>query len=153
MRYLYFAERLSEKNSIHHYDLDDVFWDNTADHYGTKMPVERRTELFNRILSEDDWIIEGVFFDWLNDSFEQADKIFIMETPIIISRYRIIRRFFRRKLGHEKGKKETLKSLIELLKWTERFQNMNMPKIRSLLQKYNEKVIVLRNPKEIRNYI
>lgn len=53
----------------------------------------------------------------------------------------IVRRFIRRKLGIEKGKKESLKSLIDLLKWTDKFKKVNLPKIREILLPYFYKVI------------
>ena len=46
-----------------------------------------------------------------------------------------------RKLGLEKGKKETFKSLFDLLKWADKFQTKNLPEIQKLLEKYREKVI------------
>lgn len=36
----YLAKKLSEKFNIPHFDLDDLFWDNSSDRYGVKMPVE-----------------------------------------------------------------------------------------------------------------
>ena len=38
----YLAKRLSEKYNIPHFDLDDIFWDNSSDRYGVKMPDEKR---------------------------------------------------------------------------------------------------------------
>ena len=56
-------------------------------------------------------------------------------------KYRIIRRFFRRKLGLEQGKKETLKSLFQLLKWADKYQQVNLVEIRNLLAPYANKVM------------
>ena len=52
-------------------------------------------------------------------------------------------RSIKRKLGILKGKKETLKSVYNLLKWTETFQNKNLKEIRSILDRYGNKVIWL----------
>ena len=59
----YLAKRLSEKYNIPHFDLDDIFWDNSSDRYGVKMPDEKRNQLLDDILRKNDWIIEGVFYD------------------------------------------------------------------------------------------
>lgn len=91
------------------------------------MSVKNRTQRLNDILKNNDWIIEGVFYDWLQDSFSKADYIFILTTKPIVFHYRIIRRFIRRKLGIEKSKKETLKSLKDLLIWTNKYQKYNIP--------------------------
>ena len=63
-----------------------------------------------------DWIIEGVFYDWLDGSFRDADVIILLDIPKRVYRFRIIRRFVKRKLGMERAKKETLSSLVALLK-------------------------------------
>ena len=58
-------------------------------------------------------------------------------------------RFIKRKLGIEMGKKETLKSVYDLLKWTETFQNKNLKEIRSILDRYDNKVIFLSRKKDV----
>ena len=56
-------------------------------------------------------------------------------------------RSIKRKLGIQKGKRETLKSVYNLLKWTETFQNKNLKEIRSILDRYDDKVIWLSRKK------
>ncbi len=149
----YIAERLSKKYNIPHYDLDNFFWDNSANQYGMKMPVDKRTKMLNDVVVKDNWIIEGVYYSWLTESFERADYIFILETPKLIYKFRIIKRFIKRKLGLERAKKETLKSLKNLLRWTDKFQQVNMPEILFVLEKYQEKTVILKSKKDIYMYI
>jgi adenylate kinase family enzyme len=149
----YIAEKISQQYGIPHYDLDDIFWDNTSDSYGTKMPIAKRTEKLNDILINSDWIIEGVFYDWLRNSFSSADYIFILKTSSFIFYSRIIRRFIKRKLGLEKSKKETLKSLKDLLVWTSNYQKAKIPKIFVFLESYKEKVILIQNAEKILDFI
>ena len=47
----------------------------------------------------------------------------------------------RRKLGLEKGKKESLKSVAALLRWADKYQKEDMAEIRRILAQYPEKVI------------
>ena len=63
--------------------------------------------------------------------------------PGYLYKSRIIMRSIKRKLGIQKGKRETLKSVYNLLKWTETFQNKNLKEIRSILDRYDDKVIWL----------
>ena len=49
----------------------------------------------------------------------------------------------------EVTKKETLKSLINLLKWTDKFQNEDIKEIIKILEKYKEKVYFIKSKKEI----
>ena len=40
-----------------------------------------------------------------------------------------------------KGQKESLRSVDELLKWADRYQEKDMPEIRSMLAQYSYKVV------------
>lgn len=124
------AKELSEKYGIPHYDLDDFFWDNTARFYGTKRDNDSRDSLLNNIVEQDDWIIEGVYFSWCKQTFERADQIYVLDVPRKVYRMRIIKRFALRKLGMEKGKKESLKSLCSLLKWADNYSKTTLPEIK-----------------------
>ena len=148
----YLANRLSTKYSISHYDLDDLFWDNSANKYGVKMPIDKRNAILNDILEKDNWIVEGVYFSWLNESFQKAGTIIILDLPKRIYKLRIVFRFIKRKIKIEQGKKESIKSLINLLKWTDRFQKENLPQIYSALSVYTDKIIVLNSKRDVNNY-
>ena len=145
----YLARKLSEKYNIQHYDLDDIQWDNSADGYGLKMPVNKREELLKQILIQESWIIEGVYYAWVTESFQTADFIYVLDLPSYIYKYRIIIRFIKRKLGIEKGKKETFKSVYNLLKWTNKYQNNNLKEIKKILKEYESKVIWISDSREI----
>ena len=137
----FLAEKLSAQLGIPHYDLDDLQWDNTALSYATKRDAQERDVLLREILQKDDWIIEGVYYAWCRQCFAEADRIYLLSVPPYRYRYRILRRFVRRKLGIETGKKETLKSLFALLKWADKYQRTNLVEIRRILQAYPNKVI------------
>ncbi|MDD6795857.1 MAG: DNA topology modulation protein FlaR [Clostridiaceae bacterium] len=146
----YIANKISEKYNIPHTDLDDIFWDNSSDSYGTKAPLDERLKKLNKILDENDnWVIEGVYYEWLKDSFNAADLIFVLDISPITFNRRIVLRFIKRKLGIQKGKKETFNSLKNLLKWTNNYSKYELPKILNFLKPYNEKVILIDNGKEI----
>ena len=149
----YFAKRLSNKYNIPHYDLDNIYWDNSSQKYGVKTEIEKRDKLLQNILEKDDWIIEGIYYKWLEQSFKNADIIYILDLPKYIYKFRIIKRFVKRKLKLETAKKETLKSLLDLLKWTDKFQNEDMKEIIKILKKYKEKVYFIKSKKEIKEIL
>ena len=122
----YLAKALSKKYNIPHFDLDDIQWDNNAQTYGTKMPIEKRDALLRERLLNNDWIIEGVYYAWVQQSFDEADIIYVLDMPRYLYKSRIIIRSIKRKFGIQKGKRETLKSVYNLLKWTETFHNKNL---------------------------
>lgn len=136
----YLAEKLAKEYGIPHYDLDDIQWDNRSGDYGAKRDPEERKRLLDEILDRKDWITEGVYYAWCGRCFADADRIYLLQVPRRVYRYRIVRRFIRRKLGLEPGKKETLRSLRELLKWTDKYQRENLPAIREILRAYPDKL-------------
>lgn len=137
----YLADKLSKKYNIEHYDLDDLQWDNEAKFYGIKRNPDERQAMLQEILKKEEWIIEGVYYKWCKQCFADADKIYLLEVPRLTYKYRIIKRFIRRKLGLEKGKKETLKSLNNLLKWADSYSDNDIPEIKKLIEPYIDKVV------------
>lgn len=146
----YLAKRLSDRYHIPHFDLDNIQWDNNTDFYGVKRPLKEKTEMLQKVCTHKDWIIEGVYYAWVQQSFEEADVIYVLDTQLFLCKIRIIWRFLKRKIGLEKGKKESLKSLYNLLKWTNVFQKKNMPEIKVVMEKYKEKVVYLKSSKEVK---
>ena len=117
------------------------------------MPSEKRNALLQEILSGREWIIEGVYYAWVQQSFDEADIIYVLDMPKHLYKSRIIIRFIKRKLGALKGKKETFKSVYDLLKWTDTFQNKNLKEIKRLLDRYGNKVIWLSGKKDVQEII
>ena len=113
------------------------------------MPTDKRDELLKQILNKDAWIIEGVYYAWVLESFEQADIIYVLDMSKYLYKSRIIIRFLKRKVWIEKGKKETLKSLYNLLKWTNKYQDKNLKEITRILNQYESKVVWISDSKEI----
>jgi len=136
----FLAKELSKRYGIPRYDLDDLFWENDTGRYGVKRDPQERDALLEQILQKKDWIIEGVYYAWCGRCFEDADKIYLLDVPRHQARHRIIRRFVRRKLALEDGKRETLRSVSDLLKWADHYRESNLPEIRKLLAAYPEKV-------------
>ena len=145
----YLAKKLSKKYNIPNFDLDDIQWDNSQNSYGVKMPMETRNQMLNDILQQSDWIIEGVYYAWVQKSFEDANIIYVLDIPGWLYKIRIIRRFIKRKFSLEKGKKETLTSVCDLLKWTDTFQKTNMKEIKESLEPYKNKVVYIKKKEEI----
>lgn len=149
----YLASALSQKYHIPHFDLDDLQWDNSTGTYGTKRPPEQRNAMLQELLTHDSWIMEGIYYAWVGQCFEMADIIYVLDMPKYLYQYRILRRSLRRKLGLESGKRETLKSVLDLLKWTDTFQKRNMVEITSILEKYGGKVQRLSSRKAVRDLL
>lgn len=146
----FLAKALSKKFGIQHFDLDDIYWSNSAKTSGIKRPISERDILFAEIIQKESWIMEGIYYAWAEKSFDDADIIYIIDIPVYICKYRLIKRFFMRKTGLEKCKNESIGYLVKIIKWVDKFQNKNLPEIYALLEKYRNKTVILKNTEEIK---
>ena len=145
----FLAKQLSERLGIPAWELDELFWDNSAGSYNSN----ERGRMLEEILECDDWILEGVQHSWLGQAFAQADVICLLTTPPLLCRLRIVRRFFVRKWKKTGRRNETLRSLLKLLVWTRKFYRVNLPQIRAGLEPYRGKVVELKTKREIYSWL
>ncbi|MFI3242472.1 MAG: DNA topology modulation protein FlaR [Alphaproteobacteria bacterium] len=139
-----FARKLAKEHNFPLLELDNIFWDNSVKGYDKKRAKEERLKLLSDFMQNESYIIEGVYYSWLDNSFETADKIYILDVNIHIRNYRILKRLALRKLGILQGKNDTLKSIINLIKWNFEHLRDDMPKIMDLANKYPNKVEVIK---------
>lgn len=149
----FLAKQLSQKYHIPICSLDDLFWDNSKGSYSCKRDEKSRDVLLAQTVSQENWIIEGVQFTWCECCFAKADIIYFLDTPALLCRFRIIRRFIKRKINKTSRKTETIRSVFDLLKWTKKFYQVNLPAIRSILLQYENKVVTLSRKQEIQHLI
>jgi adenylate kinase family enzyme len=144
------AKRLSVKMKISHYELDNVVWQRyeTGD---VRRDVKERDEYLQRIIQRDAWIIEGVHYDWVHDSFKNADIIILLNPPYATRTYRIIKRFILQILGIEKSNyKPTFAMFRKMFAWNRYFEEKSKPEIMEILKKYEHKVIILKDSNDFR---
>jgi hypothetical protein len=122
------------------FDLDDLFWDRNAIHYGVKASDEGRELALTQILASEAWIIEGVYYRWLSRSFEAADLIIVLTPSVWRRDWRILGRFVKRKLSQSTPKKETLADLWGLLTWNHGYDTDNLQRARLFIAHLSDKV-------------
>ena len=144
----YISNKLEKEIGITAHDLDSVFWDLSENTY-IRASEELRTGKLSKILSKSSWIIEGVYYKWLEESFRNADIIVILNTPVITRQWRILKRFLVRKFLLGEYRKETFSNFIELWQWNKKFDNDNMVRICDVTSKYKEKVIYCEDYNEV----
>lgn len=135
----YIASKLAIMDDITAYDLDQVFWDQSQATY-VRASQEVRSAKLNEILAQSSWVIEGVYYKWLAPSFEDADVIIVLTTPLWKRQWRISKRFITRKFFQGQYHKETLKSFIELWKWNRDFDRDNLARIKTFIAHHQHKV-------------
>ena len=149
----FLAGALSKELSIPSHDLDDIFWARNANDYHAKTPERERNELLVKIIREKQWIVEGVYYRWLNEAFEKSDLIVILKTSALIRNWRITIRFIKRKLGIIEGKSEELTDFIKLALWNTKFDADNMIRIEEHIKKYRSKIVEIKTKKELQDFL
>lgn len=140
----YIAAKLSKMLGVPMHELDNFFWDQESEYFGSQTPPVKRADKLSNALSQEKWIIEGVYYSWLEESFRQADYIFVFKTNVYVRDWRILKRFILRKAKLAiSPRKENLKTLIALLKWNHQYDGNNLVEAIKLMKPYKDKVIIL----------
>jgi len=142
------STKLQALTNLNAYDLDKVFWDQNEKAY-VRSSEEYRTEKLNRVLSKEQWIVEGVYYKWLADAFRDADLIVILNPPVLLRQWRIFKRFLKRKFILGQFQKESLASFMEMYWWNQKFDNDNMIRILDFTSEHKNKIIFCKNYHEI----
>ncbi|WP_315371271.1 DNA topology modulation protein FlaR [Paenibacillus xylanexedens] len=149
----YLAKNLSKQLDIPYYELDKVMWSSSVEMAGKNSP-EVRDKLLNEIIIKDSWIVEGVYYKWLAESFDLADKIIFLTPNTFVRDLRIINRFIKQRIGIEKSNyRQTLKGLLEMIKWNHGFEAQTKKEILEILKPYDYKLEILKNNNDIINEI
>jgi adenylate kinase family enzyme len=129
----YIAAKLAQRFSVPVYDLDDFFWDRAALTYGIRADTTERDRQFASIVSQDGWIIEGVYYQWLAPSFDAAHVILALTPSVWVRHWRVVRRFILRRLGRILSKRESLADLWRLLRWSHVYDANNLAQARKFV--------------------
>ena len=137
------ARTLSAKMELPHHELDNVVW-KRFDTGDVRRSEKERDDYLRRIIESDAWIIEGVHFEWVEQSFKNADIIILLNPPYFTRTFRIIKRFILQKLGIERSNyKPTFAMFKKMFVWNRHFENKSKPEILKILSEYEEKVWIL----------
>ncbi len=100
------------------------------------------------------WIIEGAYAKpWITQIIKDADRILVLKVKSNVAKKRIFLRYLKGKIS-KKRKSEKLKNVLELFKFVNNeISNYIFKKIEKLRKKYNKKIIVLKNKKEINEFL
>ena len=144
-----FAKKISKKLNIKFYEIDSVVHDDLKKR---KRSVEEQKKIFDNINKYDDWIIEGTLRKNLDYLLDYANKVIYLNVSKRIRNTRIIIRFLKQKLRLEKTNYiPTFEMLKMMYIWDNNFEK-NKLSFENKLYKYREKVIELKNIKEINNF-
>lgn len=124
----YIAQKLAARLNLPHYDLDELFWDNTAPEHNTRAEPAARDARLTTLVAQDDWILEGVYYKWLLPSFAAADHVIVLTVPLWLRQVRIIRRFAGQVFTAPNSLRPgALSGLITLLRWNAAYDRDDLP--------------------------
>lgn len=132
---------LGEEAKIPVLGLDEIFWDRGAGRYGVRADEATRDAALREFVARDSWIVEGVYYRWAMSSFERADHIIVLTTPLWLRQVRIFKRFLRRRVGIEAGNFETWKSFREMAAWNRTYDGDNLARAMSMLETANLRAV------------
>jgi len=146
----YIANKLAKKYKINFCSLDNLVWqDNKKREYS-----ERGALLKDFLNKNSSWVVEGMSHnEWMHFLYDEATHIFFLNTSKIVASIRIVKRFIKKKIGIEKGHKETIKSLKNLFKIRKNYEEKIIPEIKLKLQNYSTKTKEVKSFKQIINFI
>ena len=149
----FLSQELARKLSIPLYELDNIHWVNDGAQKSTERNEASRDALLSRILAQKSWIIEGVYYKWLADSFAQADIIIILNAPTFLRSYRILKRYLFSKLGLTTSNDPTLKAAWENVMWGINYSKNKLPVVLEMTEKYENKRFILSSKDDVRRFL
>ncbi|MFE6079453.1 AAA family ATPase [Paenibacillus sp. NPDC057886] len=148
------ARQLSARLDLPHYELDNLVWHRVPQGQDIRNSPETRDTLLQKAVHSNQWIIEGVHYEWVARSFEQADLIVYLNTPVWKRNVRILKRFTVQKLGLEQGNyRQTLTMLWKMYKWSYQHDRKEKALIMAFLQPHQHKLCIVRSEAELTRYL
>lgn len=149
------AEQISKVTKIPCTHLDEVMFMpcKSASWGNTKRDDEEINEIFYSIIKLDHYIIEDSGRERFIDGMKNADRILVLDFPLKVRKYRIIKRWIKQNLGLEKciyrPKIDVLKSMF---RWIKNYES-GKDGVKARISQFKSKVVYLTNQSEVDNFI
>lgn len=138
-----FSRKLAKKYKTKAYELDCIIYDDENGHI--KRTDEEIQKKFNNIIKQDSWIIEDVGRDKFDKGLECCDKIYYLKISKFIIYMRVIKRWFKQRLGKENyNYPSTLYQFYDMLRIAKLYFKHEKDKLKKI-SKYQYKVKYLSN--------
>lgn len=135
------AKTLGTRYMIDVYELDCLVYDDENGHI--KRTDKEIDKLFNNILKKESWIIEDVGRDRFDKGLLECDKIYYLKISKLRVYFRVIKRWFKQKIGKEKyNYPPTLFQFFDMLRVASGYFKNESKKL-DKLKEYDDKVVYL----------
>ena len=149
------AKKMSKSLRVLYQSLDEIVHisDKTNPWGNRKRPIEERDNLFYSVIQQPSWIIEDTGRPCFEVGLKMADTIILLEISPKLRNYRIIKRWIKQRLGIEKCiYKPRYKMLRCMLEWSKDYDE-GKENLKDRIFPYKEKVITLKNNKDIHVFL
>lgn len=148
------AQAISKKLSIPHIQLDH-FWFESGGKQGrfdTPNLEEVRNKVREKVIeasSADSWVSDGAYLHVQDIVASRADVIVFLDIPLMYRLCNHLKRIFEPKKHKKIGIWDEVTFFGEIIKR----QKTSKPKLLQFISEYSNKVVILRNRREVNSYI
>jgi len=148
-----FSRKLGNILNLPVYHLDTLYWSPGW----VETPAEKWEVVVREVSNKDKWIIDGNYRPTMDIRLNSADTIIFLNMSTLLCTYRIVKRRFmfkgKKRPDMTEGCEEKLD--LEFVKWVLKFNKNERPKVLEKLKNYKnkKKIIVLKNPREVEDFL
>jgi len=140
------AKALSHRLGIPAYSLDNLFWKNGENGGWVRNDPQSRDRALKEIISGENWIVEGVYYAWLSESFRRADIVIVLTPGVWIRHWRLLRRSLKRRIvGEDGARKESHADVIDLLRYNSNWDHLHLKAALECIEEVNADVLKCKN--------
>ena len=146
------TKKLAMNLNIPYLHLDTIVWK----HNWQEKELDQIESIIHEFIDQDNWICDGNFLKKAPARFELCDTIIFLDMKSWICYYRVIKRYFKYKNKPRESRSELCNEKLtkDFLKWVKKdFYRESRPKILKLCEDPTKKVIILKNKKEVKNFL
>ncbi len=151
-----FADRLAHASGLPWHSVDELTWEPGW----VPVPVETQRRRIERICSEDRWILDTAYADWIDVPLARAELIVGLDYPRAVSLTRLVRRTLARIAEGElicNGNRETLRGVFahdSIIAWHFRSFSRKRHRMRAwATDPSGPEVMLLRSPRATRAWL
>lgn len=150
------AKNISNKLDIPRLEIDRLFFIHggaTSNNEGGENLIKEKIKTDTQMFLERNsaWVTDGVYLTSVQPLLaDKADQIIVLEIPLFKRMLNHLKRWFKNADRHsELSRWEDFLFIFDMIRRTRNSQ----PKIQSIMDTYSEKTLVLKNYREVENYL
>lgn len=146
------ATELSHCLGIPVVHIDSHYWQ-LVDGERVESTPEQWQARHRELISQDDWVIDGMKFGVLDERLDRADTVIYLDTPTAVCLAGIVRRCLRHRGQDRPERGVYVRINYEFLRWVWMFRRRQRPMLLSKLADFEGQSVILQRRREVRRYL